>query len=94
MKAIFIVTTFEISLFKGRLILTPSQQGAGSKRIKFLVKNQKKLWPLLQLLEKWLTYKLRRFRIVLIFLISNMYYVFLKISTIYLNLSVPQKFKK
>ena len=83
MKVIFIVTTFEISLFKGRLILTPSQQGAGSKRVKFFVKKQKKLWSLLQLLEKWLTYKLRRFRIVLIFLISNMYYVFLKISIIY-----------
>ena len=83
MKAVFIVTTFEISLFKGSLMLTPSQQGAGSKRVTFLLKNQKQLWPLLQLLEKWLTYKLRRFRIVLIFLISNMYYVFLKISTIY-----------
>ena len=38
-KAMFILTTFKILLFKGRLILTLSQQGTGSERVKFLVKN-------------------------------------------------------
>ena len=38
-KVMFILTAFEILLFKGRSVLTPSQWGRGSERVKFLVKN-------------------------------------------------------
>ena len=42
-KAMFILTAFEIMLFKCRLVLTPSQWGTGSERVKFLVKKLKKV---------------------------------------------------
>ena len=34
MKAMFTLTVFEILLFKGSLVLSPTQQGAESKRVK------------------------------------------------------------
>ena len=34
MKAIFTLTVFEISLFEGRLVLSPAQQITGSERVK------------------------------------------------------------
>ena len=33
-KAVFTVTVFEILLFEGRSVLSPDQQGTGSKRVK------------------------------------------------------------
>ena len=70
MKAMFTVTVFEILLFEGRSALWPAHRVTGSKRVKISVKNQKKVGLLLELFEKWLSYKLRRFWMVLnIFLI-------------------------
>ena len=60
----FTLTVFEILLSKGRPVLWPAQWGSGSEKIKVSVKNQKNIENLLKLLEKWLTYKLRRFWIV------------------------------
>ena len=48
----------------GQYYHLPTQQGTGSKKVKVPVKNQKNIRNLLKLLEKWLTYKLRRFRMV------------------------------
>ena len=55
-KAIFTLSVFEILLFQGRLVLSPTQQGTGSVRLKVSVKNQKHIQILLKLLEKnWIT---------------------------------------
>ena len=51
-KAIFTLTVFEILLFQGRLVLSPTQQGTGSVRVKVSVKNQTHIRILLKLLEK------------------------------------------
>ena len=64
MKAMFTFTTFEIFLFGGRLVLSAAQWGTESERLKISVKNQKTIWLLLKLLEKWLTYKVTRFWMV------------------------------
>ena len=63
-KAMFTFTTFEIFLFGGRLVLSAAQWGTESERLKISVKNQKTIWLLLKLLEKWLTYKVTRFWMV------------------------------
>ena len=55
---------FEILLSEGRSVLWPAQRGTGSERVKVSVKSQKNIDNLLKLLEKWLTYKLRRFWMV------------------------------
>ena len=60
----FTFTTFEIFLFGGRLVLSAAQWGTESERLKISVKNQKTIWLLLKLLEKWLTYKVTRFWMV------------------------------
>ena len=60
-KAMFSLTVFEILLFERRLVLCSTQRVTGSKRIKILVKNQKSVQRLLEMLEKILSYKLRRF---------------------------------
>ena len=60
----FTFTTFEIFLFGGRLVLSAAQWGTESERLKISVKNQKTIWLLLKLLEKWLTYKVTRFLMV------------------------------
>ena len=60
-KATFTLTGFEILLFVGRTVLSPSQQGTVCERVKVSVKNQKNIRILLKLLDKWLAYKLRRF---------------------------------
>ena len=56
----FTLTVFEILLFKGKLVLSLFQQGTGSEMVKVLVKNQKHIRTL-KLLEKSLTFKLRKF---------------------------------
>ena len=66
-KAIFILTFLETLLSKVRSVLRPSQRGTGSKRVKVSVRNQKNICNLLKLLEKLLTYKLRRFWLILNF---------------------------
>ena len=66
-KAIFILIFLETLLSKVRSVLRPSQRGTGSKRVKVSVRNPKNIWNLLNLLEKWLTYKLRRFWMILNF---------------------------
>ena len=60
-KAMFTPTVFEILLFEGRSVLRLAQQVSGSERVKFSVENQKNVRLLLELLDKWLSYKLRRF---------------------------------
>ena len=60
----FTLTIFEILLFEGRSVLGPAQQAPGSEIVKFSVKNEKNVRLLLELLEKWLSYKLSRFRMV------------------------------
>ena len=54
-------TVFEILLSEGRSVLSPTQRGKGSNRVKVSVKNQKNIEDLLELLGKKLTYNLRRF---------------------------------
>ena len=51
-KAMFTLTGFEILLFVGRTVLSPSQQGTVCERVKVSVKNQKNIRILLQLLDK------------------------------------------
>ena len=58
----FTVVVFEILLFTGRLVLISIQQDPGSDSVKFSVNNQKTFWAVLELLEKRLPYKLRRFQ--------------------------------
>ena len=41
-KAVFIVTVFEILLFERRSVFAPAQRGAEGERVNFSVKNQKK----------------------------------------------------
>ena len=60
----FTLINFEILQFKDRLVLWPAQQIIGSEKIKFLVKDQNNVRLLLELLEKWLSYKRRRFWMV------------------------------
>ena len=66
-KAIFILIFLETLLSEVRSVLRPSQHGTGSKRVKVSVRNLKNIGSLLKLLEKWLTYKLRRFWMIFIF---------------------------
>ena len=77
----FNLTIFEILLSAVSLVLSPTQRGAGSERVTVLVKNQKNIQNLFKLLEKWLTYKLRRFCVVF------------KFFWFCLTLSVPEKLK-
>ena len=57
-KAMFILTVFEMLLLEGRSVLWPVQGGTESKRVKFTVKNVRLLFDLL---KKRLSYKFRRF---------------------------------
>ena len=68
-KAMFILIVFEISLSESRLVLWPSPQwpSQGAKALKFQQKTKQNIRNLLILLKKWLTYKLRVFRMVSIF---------------------------
>ena len=77
----FNLTIFEILLSAVSLVLSPTQWGTGSERVTVLVKNQKNIRNLFKLLEKWLTYKLRRFWVVF------------KFFWFCLTLSVPEKLK-
>ena len=77
----FSLGVFEILMSEGRLVLSPTQWGTGSERVKVSVKNQKVIQNLLKLLEKWLTYKPRRFSMVF------------KFFWYCLTLSVPEKLK-
>ena len=54
-----------------KLIKYSTQPGTGSKGVKISVKNQKNVWLLLELLEKWLSYKLRRFQMVFKLILFN-----------------------
>ena len=68
-KTVFTLTVFEMLLFESRSILWPAQQVTGKERVKFPVKKTKKnAWLLLELLEKWLHYKHRRFEWFLFFI--------------------------
>ena len=71
---------FEILLFKGKLVLSLFQQGTRSEMVKVLVKNQKHIRTL-KLLEKSLTFKLRKF-----WMVSKFFWFCL-------TLSVPEKLK-
>ena len=53
-----------------RSVLWPAKRVTGTESIIFSVKNQENAWLLLESLEKWLSYKLRRFLMFLIFFIS------------------------
>ena len=77
----FTPTVFKILLSEGRSVLSPAHRGAGSERVKVAVQNQKNIRNLLKLLEKWLTYKLRRF------------WMILKLFWFCLTLSIPEKWK-
>ena len=46
------LTVFEILLFEGRSVLSRSQRGTGSERVKISMKMQKTIRLLLKLLEK------------------------------------------
>ena len=63
-KAIFTPSVFEILMHEGRSVLTAAQRGTRNEGVKVSVKKQKNILNLLKLLEKWLTYKLRRFSMV------------------------------
>ena len=51
-KAMFTTTVFEMLLFVGKMVLSPTQRDTGSERVNVPVKNQKNLQILLKLLEK------------------------------------------
>ena len=67
-KTMFTITAFEKLLLEVRLLLSPAQRGTGSEKVKFSMKKLKNIRLLLKLLEKWLTFKVRRFWTVLFFL--------------------------
>ena len=67
-KTMFTITAFEKLLLEVRLLLSPAQWGTGSEKVKFSMKKLKNIRLLLKLLEKWLTFKVRRFWTVLFFL--------------------------
>ena len=77
----FTLTVFEILQSEVRSVLSPTQQGTGSERVKLPVKNQKNIRNLFKVLEKWLIYKLRRF-----WMVCNFFWFCV-------TLSVPQKIK-
>ena len=77
----FSPTIFEILLSEGKSIISPAQRDTGSKRVNVSVKNQSNIGNLLKFLERWLTYKLRRFWIVF------------KYFSFCLALTVPEKLK-
>ena len=54
----------EISLFQSRLVLWFEQWVTGRQRVKFSVKNQRKVRLLLKLVKKLLSYRLRMFSMV------------------------------
>ena len=81
-KAMFTTTIFEMLLFVGKTVLSPTQRDTGSERVNVPVKNQKNLQILLKLLEKWLAYKLMKFWVV--------FHCF----WFYLTLSLPKKLEK
>ena len=60
LKAMLTLTIFDIPLFKGSLVLLPTQESTSSKRVKVSLKNQKDTWIFLKQLGKWLTDKFRR----------------------------------
>ena len=66
-KTMFTITAFEKLLLEVRLLLSPDQWGTGSEKVKFSMKKLKNIRLLLKLLEKWLTFKVRRFWTVLFF---------------------------
>ena len=78
----FALTVFEILLFESKSVLSPAQRETGSEGVKASVKNEKNIWNFLEMLEKWLTYKLRKFWMVF------------KFFWFCLTLSVPEKLKK
>ena len=77
MKLIFTSTVFEILVSEGRSVLSPTQQGTGSERVKVSMKSPKNIRNLLKLLEKWFTYEPRRlsmaFNFFLFCLIHSLY---------------------
>ena len=68
-------------LLECRSVFSPVKQGTGNERVKFLVKNPKSIWFLLNWLGKWLSYKDRRF------------WMLLKFFWFYLTVWKPQKLK-
>ena len=52
MDAMFTLTILKILPFEGRSVLSPSQRGTESERVKFSVKHQKIIRLFLKLLEK------------------------------------------
>ena len=77
----FTVTVLEILLWKAISVFWPAQWSTGCKRVKVTVENQKCIGNLFELLEKWLTYKIKRFWMVF------------KFFRFCLSLSVAQKLK-
>ena len=60
----FPVTVLEILLWKAISVFWPAQWSTECKRVKVTVENQKCIGNLFELLEKWLTYKIKRFWMV------------------------------
>ena len=52
LKAMLTLTIFDIPLFKGGLVLLPTQESTSSKRVKVSLKNQKDIWIFLKQLGK------------------------------------------
>ena len=72
---------FRDLLFAGRSTSSSTQWSTGSEKVKFSVKNHKNIWCLMRLLEKWLTYILRKFWMVLILFIFFFLILFNPLST-------------
>ena len=97
---LFTPTIFEKFLLEYRLVLPPAKLDTGKERIKFSKKNQKNIQILLKILEKWSTYKFRRFWmvvniiiiIIIIFIITIITIIIIIIAWFCLTLSVPEKF--
>ena len=58
----FAFTCFEILQFKWRLVLSLAKRGTKNERVKYSEKIQQIILVLLELLQKCLTYKLKRFQ--------------------------------
>ena len=92
---LFTPTVFEKFLLEYRLVLPPTKLDTGKEKVKFSKKNQKNNQILLKILEKWSSYKFRRFWmvvniIIIIIIITTI--IIIIIAWFCLTLSVPEKF--
>ena len=60
----FTLTVLQKLLLEDRSVFSPAHQSIGNERVRVSIENKKSNQILLKLLEKWFTYKLRKFWMV------------------------------